>query len=547
LLLALIYTATQVPKPPVIDDTAYLAMAEQIAHAPGDPYGFTQFWYQYPMRANEVLMPPVVPYWLGAGIGIFGNNAPWLKLWMLPFAAAFAFSLRTLFDRFAGKHVSIMVAVTMFSPAFFPSLNLMLDVPAIALGLSGMAVMVAAVRNGSWRQAWVAGFLAGLSAQTKYNGLLFIPLLAVYATFFRRPRLGVLAAASAVILFGSWEWFVASRYGESHFVFHVRQKGSTLTDKLRLLVPLVTLSGGILAPAALIGIAAIARSSRWVAPAAAGLILLHLALAAIPSTSNLLLESKGAFVSVNGVMFGISGLVALTVIAGNLWTMLMRSGRGRPLRHTPDVWFLTFWLMLELVGYVAMTPFCATRRLMGLFVVSLLITGRLASRRRASANLWNGTHIAWAMGISLGITYTVADLAGANVEPAAVRAALDRIGRLDPNPRIWYAGHWGFQYEANRVGMKPVIPRGCILSRGDWLVVPDRSVNQQRIRIDSDWGELVEQIDIRHPFPLRTLPYYYGGYLPASHAHQPAVRVRIYRVVREAIPADAIGSDDEGA
>ena len=43
-------------------------MAQQIAKAPLDPYGFEQFWYQQPQPANEVRAPPVLPYWLGLGM-----------------------------------------------------------------------------------------------------------------------------------------------------------------------------------------------------------------------------------------------------------------------------------------------------------------------------------------------------------------------------------------------------------------------------------------------------------------------------------------------
>src|SRR5580704_11221027 len=68
ILLALIMTSLNAFKAQCIDDTAYLAVAAQIASHPLDPYGFQQFWYQEPQPANEILAPPVVPYWLGLGI-----------------------------------------------------------------------------------------------------------------------------------------------------------------------------------------------------------------------------------------------------------------------------------------------------------------------------------------------------------------------------------------------------------------------------------------------------------------------------------------------
>src|SRR5262249_41777463 len=42
-------------------------------------------------------------------------------------------------------------------------------------------------------------------------------------------------------------------------------------------------------------------------------------------------------------------------------------------------WFLVMWLGLDTVGYFALTPFIAARRVLGLMVVMTLILGRLAS------------------------------------------------------------------------------------------------------------------------------------------------------------------------
>src|SRR5437899_1734700 len=89
ILLAFTMTNANAPKPPVIDDTAYLALARQISHAPLDPYAFEQFWYQQPQPANEVLAPPVLSYWLGLGMRLVGDNPVALKLWVLPFTLVF--------------------------------------------------------------------------------------------------------------------------------------------------------------------------------------------------------------------------------------------------------------------------------------------------------------------------------------------------------------------------------------------------------------------------------------------------------------------------
>ena len=93
LILALFVTTANAAKPVLVDDTAYLTFARQIADHPLDPYGFVIHWYTFPEPAFEVLAPPVVPYWLAAGLRLFGEEIVLLKLWLLPLVWLFAWSV----------------------------------------------------------------------------------------------------------------------------------------------------------------------------------------------------------------------------------------------------------------------------------------------------------------------------------------------------------------------------------------------------------------------------------------------------------------------
>src|SRR5262245_20267232 len=158
-------TAANALKPPVIDDTAYLALARQIAHDPFDPYGFEQFWYQRPQPANEVLAPPVLSYWLGLGMRLFDDNPVLLKLWQYPFALIFCLALHSLLRRFAkGVEAPVLVMATL-SPAILSAFNFMLDVPAYALSLAAVAVFLRALDRRSVMLTVAAGLIAGLAAE----------------------------------------------------------------------------------------------------------------------------------------------------------------------------------------------------------------------------------------------------------------------------------------------------------------------------------------------------------------------------------------------
>ena len=74
LLLALMATGVNLGKPVLVDDTAYLAFARHIATQPLHPYDFELLWNEQPQPAMTILAPPVVPYWLAAGIASSANR-----------------------------------------------------------------------------------------------------------------------------------------------------------------------------------------------------------------------------------------------------------------------------------------------------------------------------------------------------------------------------------------------------------------------------------------------------------------------------------------
>src|SRR5438045_1275100 len=99
--VAAVVTGLNALKPAAVDDTAYLLLARQIAAHPPDPYGGELFWYAEPSPARHVLAPPVVPYWLAAGIRLFGEHVPLLKFFLAPFPLVLCYAVRSLARRFA--------------------------------------------------------------------------------------------------------------------------------------------------------------------------------------------------------------------------------------------------------------------------------------------------------------------------------------------------------------------------------------------------------------------------------------------------------------
>ena len=111
------------------------------------------------------------------------------------------------------------------------------------------------------------------------------------------------------------------------------------------------------------------------------------------------------------------------------------------------------------MSYFLISPFAAVRRLIGIMLAATLVLGRSAAiapapRRRTRNLLWCLAAFNAAAGVAIfGVDWQDAELA----RTAAVEAAT-LIRDQDPNAVIWSVGGWGFQYNAEQLGMRPSTP-----------------------------------------------------------------------------------------
>ncbi|HEV3205051.1 MAG TPA: hypothetical protein VGY77_11735 [Gemmataceae bacterium] len=565
--MALLFTLLNSFKPLQIDDAAYYYYAAQIAEHPLDPYDFKVFWYQWPEPANHVLAPPVLPYWWAGAICLFGDRPFLWKMWLLPFSLIFVCALARLFRSFTPGFEKPLVWMTVFSPTFLPSLNLMLDVPALALGLFSITVFLDACNRLDLLRAMVAGFLAGLAMQTKYTGFLAPATMILYGFLFawlapsmnRRSKaalacFSLVAVLVALNVFAGWELFIAFRHGESHFYHEFQQnQRDILVQVQNWSLPLLSLFGGAAPGIVLLGWLALSRC--WLPfLSAAMLVIAGYCVVAFANPfrwtvdfTRLSLPNTWT-VRVTGweqLIFPSFGIVGVVVFLGIAWRLLRIGQRGfwQPQswsRHRVD-WFLLLWLALEIGGYFAMTPFGAVRRIMGIVVVSTLVAGRLAS---FTCRWGTRRNLVWSIAVAnslLGLVFLGVDFLDARASQRMAESASAYIRQQDSRAHIWYVGHWGFQFYAEHSGMQPVVPDSLAapLHPGDWLVVPNPRINQQLIGIDSEKLERVTEQAVNDVVPLRTVQCFYGTATgePLEHLEGSRCWVTIYRVTQELIPA----------
>ncbi|WP_439625919.1 hypothetical protein [Gemmata sp.] len=533
-VLALVVTVANAAKPVLVDDTAYLAYARQVAAHPGDPYGFVMFWWTVPEPAMTVLVPPVVPYWLAVNVAAFGEY-PWLlKLWLYPFVWALAWALRELLRRFARGTEARVLPLLVLSPAVLPTVNLMLDVPALGLGLAAVAVFARAADRASWRLAVAAGALAALAMQTKYTALLVPPALLWYGVTHRRIGLALVAVAVAVAGFAAWEAFLVAQYGQSHFLFHLNERQSataTLAEHLQKKADLAPpLAGhlGCLGIGVTLLAAVVLGVPRTVVAAAA-------LLWAACSARIVFAQPSGVSVATFWQSFGWLFLLGLALCARPL---VFR--RGVRVRWSGDAAFVVGWVLLEVAGYFALTPFAAARRVIGLALVGGILVARLMSRVGRSRPHRRPPGWVFGFGVAAGAAVAALDTLDAFPEKACAERATEIVAAQRPTGTVWSAGHWGFQFYCERAGMKLVVPGGSVLQPGDVLVLPAYPNGDELFRPHAGtvpltpppWAAVaVAEVVWDDAIAGQTIANFYAGYNPIEGRRHPRLRVVVYRVV----------------
>ena len=507
----------------------YLSYAKEFAAHPLDPYGF-QYGCPAAGPANHLLVPPVVPYWLGLGIKLFGDNPIVLKWWMWPFAFILAWAVDFLASLFSPTLRCPIVWLAVLSPTVLPGFNLMLDVPAAAIGLAAVAVAVGATQRESLMLAIAAGVLAALAVQTKYTGATFAAAAVVWCLLRGRFLLGIVVAIVAAAGVVGWESFIAHTQGESHFLVSFRQRqADPLTRAINLVSPLVSHFAGL---ASIVALFALAGLRVWRSVVRIGALLVAVSvvvLAVLPSQEPLFPAANGwTQLTTSNLVYGVLA-VSVWLALGGVCIRLVCNRTLSPADHVLNL-FLLAWLVLELGGYFALTPFPAARRLTGLMLVFTLTAGRVAFLggldRRSAARFAIG-------GVSFALLIFVADWFDARAHNEVARRAAHAGFSPSPGGTYWHACWWGVGYSAEREGLRPLQVNVAMPRPGDLLALQD---NQELRGFVANHPTLrVEQLAIVEAgddgFPLRATIGYYDGRTPLEHRTGARMRIFVYRVL----------------
>jgi hypothetical protein len=514
-------------KPVHIDDTVVLHVAENILRDPLRPFAGEFFWLETPQPLAKVTTnPPLVSYWLAPWIVLAGYREWALHLSFAPFIALLMWGMHRLAARWLGAAWAWWaVGWLMFSPAVLPGMNLMRDVPALALFVGGLACWVEGLERQQARWLIAGALLGGLAGLAKYTALIWLPLVALYTL--QRRAYGALGwLLLALVPIAGWSALNLWADGAVHLLYLWQERRGSAPWAAKFLPGVVGLGASTLL---WVGVGqrlrdALGQGWWWkgalLALASAGAIGWHL------------VQFAGQPVYAQTLFWLTAGAIVLgLVLVVGSFKELLPSLRFPPLREgnragenaVPPAsrgnlkegvptnqhisLFLRLWLLIALVAAVWGAPFQAMRHLLYALPPLILILTPWVGR---NAPLLVAQGVLCLAVIAADYDYAVCYQRGA-------AAYAERLS----GERVWYAGSWGWMFYAEQHGFRKLLPDGAGLQRGDIIIIPERVYKGKMPPDLHQHLILLDETPCLPTLPLRTMDFRGAAYYALIRTNAP--------------------------
>jgi len=534
-------------KPVHTDDPFFLYWARAIAPLPGEKPPLKYFnWLRYdePMQVETQHYMPGWSMMLAAARHAVGERERPLHWLQWPFATMFlvgVFLLARLFG--APPWATLLVCAT--SPAFLlPVSGLLGDLPALGLGVLGLAVWFS---SPTLAGRIAAALLLVLAAQMKQSVLVMYPLLVLDSggLLTRSVRDWIIAAA-ALVLAGTYPDVAphdpnrASIFGTVAWILQTSWNPSMMLMKLSYL-PAVC--GSLMIPVVSAAFAVLARrdpaklSAKLRVLLAGGLAIPVLSAVGFwknyPATLGFWVSDSGAGARLDPVPPTLNTLWFYLVIALFIaWAFLA----FRPRKAGAPAW-LNAWLLLAVAGFLLATWFPAVRHMLPIFpplvMLYLIDLRKFCGKRAARA----GVLVAVAANLWLGLSLARNDLLFARFcVDTASRGAKEAADRHLP---LVTTASWGLRYYVERQGGRILEKSTEALPRGAVMLVPrltDRRILPAALQKRSKviWKmALPPSREMPLILPVQTIPpalsmgAFHGGYVwfPYAFSRSPSEEI----------------------
>lgn len=465
LLLASALTLPFINKPFHIDDPVYVWVAEQITREPLDFYGFDINWHGTPESVAKFNQnPPLYSYSLALPGILLGFSEPVMHLvnwgWLLLLLAG----VHRLAGRYCQNSGWATLLTTVLPVTIVCAQSVMCDIAMLALYVWSIALWLEGLDRRSLARIAGATLLIAAAGLTKYFAVSLIPLLLVRSLLKREDRWSLGLLVIPVAIWGGYEFLTRQMYfagGVSRAADYVVNQRLDPTNSV---VNGLCFLGGLTLPAC----GMLLVTSPWKHGVYA---FIAAQLATVGYTASGVLKPDGVLLpqplvcTVAGTFFALGGLAAVR--------MLLHIYRHR----TPDVLLLVLWLAGTLVfsGFLNWTV-NARSQLATAVPLSILAIRQLEAWSSLS---WHMQRFLMRTTVILGSCLTAAVGYGDYMLAVNARdSALEfqkTVTDLPEGRKVWFEGHWGFQYYMEKLGYLPLDMDEPAAQPGDLIVLPQNN------------------------------------------------------------------------
>jgi len=458
-----------------IDDTLFLRSAEQILKNPLRPYDFDINWYyvSQPMR-HVTKNPPLNAYILAflGKIGGFGER--YIHSVFILFALGSAVFIYSL-SRKLSKNAIFFTLLVVLSPCFWVmGTNIMGDMPLLFFMTGAIVLYVYGEEKNNRILLVLAMLFAGLAALTKYVGIGITPLLFIYQLARRKNYKNFIYFVIPTAIFGLWTYHNYHYYGFSHFALTCLYKKPVYTEELmnQLSVTLIFMSACLVSPIIfafkkdIINILAASLAAMFFLYAYPALILYGKSLSFLQCTFIVFLFWASFYIILKSVS-------RPGEAKGALWLVIYLWFYGILLFNALFNWSVSGRNILIMAPPAILLCAEAKGRFKNFFIIVIIFIVSLAT---------------------VLTDYFYADV---------YRDFSEKVGKIvDKGKKIYFAGHWGFQYYMENEGYVLLRHSMDLPKEGFYFVVP-RNVSNRPL-MDKKYMRrlLVDRLVYENPFDI---------------------------------------------
>lgn len=468
-----------------MDDPLFIWTAKHIVDKPLDPYGFPVVWYKTERPMWEVTKnPPLAAYYSAAAGYVAGWSEHTLHLAFLLPALAVVLGVYQLAGELTSSPLLAGV-LTLVAPGFLvSSTSVMSDVPMLALWMIAIILWRRGLGEGKPLYLASSGLLIGACALTKYFGACLIPMLLLYSLW-ERKRLGswVLYLLIPVAILGGYQEWTYSLYGRgllsdiAPYVnqFHAKHPMSfwgASTVGLAFV-------GGCTLPAL------ICIPWLWRRTFIFGGCVAAIGTAAAAwgwfNVGSPFAQQHDEFLAVQLLLFIVGGMSVLALGVSDVWR-----------RRDADSVFLAAWVAGSFIFAAYVNWTINSRSVLPLIpAAAILIARRLDEVQRPSRQAVRALVTPLVVSGLVCLWVAWGDTALANSAREAAQIIHDKTAS-QPG-KVFFSGHWGFQYYMQSFGAQPLDQSQLKLTSADLIVQPENNSNLVEIPVDlTSSSEVIE-------------------------------------------------------